>query len=165
MAVQILLGIICCMAVAQDIRTGKIKNWFNLAAAVIGFGCVVWAGEPGMGESLAGLLFAAFLGFGLWRIGAVRAGDAKFMWALGILKGWKGFGVSMIYAALAGGVMAAAVILRKKDGKRRMLRVWMYVKHMVLFRRGEPYESENKEAFPFSVPLAAGCLLDTVLRL
>ena len=84
---------------------------------------------------------------------------------MGILKGWKGFGVSMIYALLAGGIMALGIILMKKDFKRRILHVWLYLKNMILFHHMERYEPENKDKFPFAVPLAVGCILDMAVKL
>ena len=145
MTTQILLGILCCAAIAQDIISGKIRNMFNVISAVAAFACVLITGEISMKDSLSGLGFSVLLGIGMWRIGAIRAGDAKFMWTMGILKGWKGFGASMIYALLAGGIMALGIILMKKDFKSRILHIWIYLKNMILFHHMERYESENEK--------------------
>lgn len=163
MFTQIVLGGLCCGAVAQDIATGKIRNFYNVSSALVAFVCVLAAGEPGIGDSLLGLAFSILLGMLLWRMGAIRAGDAKFMWTIGILKGWKGFGVSMLYAILAGGVIALGILLVKKDFRRRLLRIWLYLKNSILLQRMERYEAESRDVFPFSIPLAVGCVLETVL--
>ncbi len=165
MITQILLVILCCAAIVQDIISGKIRNMFNVISAVVAFVCILITREISMKDSLSGLGFSVLLGMGMWRIGAIRAGDAKFMWTMGILKGWKGFGVSMIYALLAGGIMALGIILMKKDFKRRILHVWLYLKNMILFHHMERYEPENKDKFPFAVPLAVGCILDMAVKL
>lgn len=165
MITQILLGVICCVAVAQDVATGKIKNWFNVMSAVAAFVCVAATREAGVMEGLLGLAAAALPGIFLWRIGVIRAGDAKLMWSLGILKGWKGFGITLSYAILTGGLMALGIILMKKDFKRRLFKMWLYFRNMMLTHHVERYEVERGEVFPFSIPLALGCILEAAVKL
>lgn len=162
---HIVLAVLCCLAVIQDISTRKIKNIFNVLSAVAALICVIITKEVSIVDGLLGLLSGFLLGIFMWRIGAIRAGDAKFMWTIGILKGWKYFWLSMIWAILAGGVIALFIMLFKKDFRKRFTRLWLYLKGAVLTKSAERYEPEKPEEFPFSVPLAIGCTVEYALRL
>lgn len=157
---HIVLAFLLCAALIQDILTRKIKNRFNLFSLAVSFLCVIWSREIKIWDALAGFACSFILGILLWRIGAIRAGDAKFMWTVGVLKGWKHFLFSMAYSILAGGVIGIFVILVKKDGKRRMKRLWRYLETIFLQKKVFQYEAEEPEEFPFSIPLAVGCLLE-----
>ena len=160
----ICLMVLCILAVIQDIRSRKIKNQFNVLCTVIGFLCVICTGEITIKDSIRGLFFAVVLGILMWKLGIIRAGDAKFMWCIGVLKGWKHFGISMIYTILLGGVMALGIMLVKRDAKRRFVRLGTYLKSVFLTKKMERYEAENPEEFPFSIPLALGCFIEFFIR-
>lgn len=152
------------MAIVQDLMTRKIKNSFNVAAALLGLLCVVVTREVTLAAALLGFCCALGAGLLLWRLGAIRAGDAKFFWCIGIIKGWKAFWIALICAILAGGVVALGILLVKRDARERFKRLWLHMKNMVLGRSYQRYEAENPQEFPFSVPLAIGCLVEWVIR-
>lgn len=164
MVSEIVLWILCGIAIVQDIAVRKITNRFNLISAAIALVCVIVTGERNISEALIGFFAALFLGFVMWGVGAVKAGDSKFMWTIGLLKGVKSFGISMLIAILTGGVMAVGIILKKKDLKRRFSRVGNYLKNICLTKSYSRYEAEDAQEAPFSVPLAIGCVLEYVWR-
>ena len=90
MITQILLVILCCAAIVQDIISGKIRNMFNVISAVVAFVCILITREISMKDSLSGLGFSVLLGMGMWRIGAIRAGDAKVHVDYGNSEGMEG---------------------------------------------------------------------------
>lgn len=161
---QLLLMFLCCLAIVQDLLTRKIKNVFNISAAVLAFLCVAVTGDVTVRDALFGFLCALVSGILLWKLGAVRAGDAKFFWCIGILKGWRAFWVTLSCAILAGGVMALGILLVKRDFRRRFARLWNHLKGVFLMKSYQRYESEDPQEFPFSVPLAAGCLAEWAIR-
>lgn len=160
---HILLALLLCAVLVQDISTKKIKNRFNLFSLVISFLCVAWTKEIRLWDALLGFFCSLFLGLLLWRIGAIRAGDAKFMWTIGVLKGWRSFLLSMMYAILAGGVIGLLIIFFKKDWKRRAKRLWSYLSLLFMLKQMPRYKAEEPEEFPFSIPLAIGCVIEYFL--
>ena len=157
---HIVLAFLLCAALVQDLLTRKIKNRFNLFSLAVSFFCVIWSKEIQIWDALAGFGCSFFLGILLWRIGAVRAGDAKFMWTVGVLKGWQHFLLSMMYSILAGGIIGIFIIFFKRDGKQRIKRFWGYLETIFLQKRVFRYEAEEPEEFPFSIPLVIGCVLE-----
>lgn len=159
---NILLLVLCTIASIQDIKTRKVKNKFNFTCAILGFLFVLFIKEVTIVDAIFGFVCAFFLGIVCWRIGAFKAGDAKFMWTIGILKGIKHFWFTMIASILASGVLALIIILKNKDGKQRMTRLWLYGKGLLLSRKYSVYEPENPEELPFTIPLWIGCLIDFI---
>lgn len=165
MVCNLLLAAFCCLAVIQDLTTRKIKNGFNVAAALIGLCCALATKETSVLDALLGFGLAFVSGLVLWKLGAIRGGDAKFFWCIGVIRGWKRFGIILLCALLAGGVTALALLLFKRDGKQRFSRLWNYLKCTFLSKSYKRYEAENPREFPFSIPLAIGCLAEWILRL
>jgi len=157
---HILLVILCGIATVLDSKSRKIPNKFNVAAAGVSLVCVLITRERGIFAIIGGLVSALVLGIVLWKLGAIKAGDAKFLWSIGIIKGFKDFWITMILVILAGGVIALGIILVKGDFKRRFVRLWNYVKSMFLLRQYRKYEAEKPEEFPFSVSILLGCLVE-----
>lgn len=161
---HILLAVLCCLAIAQDIHTRKIKNSFNVTAALLGLLCLAVTQEMALRDALLGFCCAFGAGLLMWRLGAIRGGDAKFLWCVGIIKGWKAFWITLLCAILAGGVIALGILIVKRDAGKRFRRLWNYIKGIFLTRNYERYEAENPQEFPFSIPMAVGCLAELVIR-
>lgn len=161
---HILLAVLCCLAIVQDILTRRIRNSFNVAAALMGLLCVAVTREIALWEALAGFGSALISGILLWKLGAVRAGDAKFLWCIGVIKGFRAFWLTLACALLAGGVIALGILLAKRDARQRYSRLWNHVKGIFLTRSYSRYEAEKPQEFPFSIPLAIGCLVEWAVR-
>ena len=99
-------------AVVWDLRTATIPNWLAAAGAGAGLACGFWTGGMGgLGLSAAGAAagFTVFLLFH-W-LGGLGGGDVKLMAAFGALLGPAGVLEAAVLAAIAGGLLAAAVCL------------------------------------------------------
>ena len=123
MITHIVLAVLACCAMLQDICNRKIKNIFNVSSAVIALITVIVSRDISISDSLLGLLSSAVSGILLWKLGAFKAGDAKFMWTIGIMKGLRAFWMSLAYSMIAGGVIALFIILFKKDFRQRFKRL------------------------------------------
>lgn len=161
---HIVLFLLLVGALFQDVRTRKIKNSYNVASLIVGLATTLLTREIPIGDVIAGLVSAFVLGIVMWRMSAIRAGDAKFMWTIGVLKGLQGFWYSMAYAILAGGVIALVVILLRRDFKERMSRLWNYLKMLFMLKSYVRYENDSAGRLPFTIPLAVGCTVELVLR-
>ncbi|MEO8077258.1 MAG: A24 family peptidase [Acidobacteriota bacterium] len=111
-----------------DIRTRRIPNELTAAMATIGIGLAamgfsgmsVWASIGGLALGLA-LMMPGHL------LGATGAGDVKLMAAVGAVVGPSTVVTAFLLTALAGGVLAVAVALRRRQlvnaiaGTRRLI--------------------------------------------
>jgi prepilin peptidase CpaA len=95
------------IATVSDIRSRRIPNWlvfpFLLAGMVVS---AVTRGWSGLGQSVAGVLVAAFLlGIFYW-LGGMGMGDLKLCAAIGAWIGPQQLLLALVVMGLAGGVMA-----------------------------------------------------------
>ena len=107
-----------CAATFDDLRRRQVANWINLAGVAAGLGWHVWnGGAAGLGRSAGGAAvgFLVFLFF--YVAGGMGAGDVKLMAAFGALLGTSGILLAALFAAPAGGLMAAAWIAWKRGGR------------------------------------------------
>lgn len=140
-----------------DVRSGKIHNKFVLPLVPVGL--VLWGvsdGWIGLLHCLAGI---AVGGIALLIAGGPRwmaPGDAKLFTAIGALMGPDFVGSAMIYAGLAGGVLALAMMARK-----RLLKQWA-TSSAVAWSAHLPVSSfwAGRAGFmPYSIPIAIGCAI------
>jgi prepilin peptidase CpaA len=100
-------------AVVADLAHRRVPNWLTAAGLAGGLGCAAWGGwHPlGMAVAGAGVGFAILLPFNL--CGAMGGGDVKLMAAYGALLGPSGILLAALFAAVLGGLSAAATLLWK----------------------------------------------------
>jgi len=151
------------IAVITDVRSGKIYNSVTLPAAIIGLILNgVFHGLDGIGASLLGLaagfgvvLFSSLFG----RI--LGGGGIKLLMAVGALQGPEFLLWTVIYTAIAGGIMAIAITLWRKDFLASMRRLWAGLT-MRLFARVPIDVSDGTPVtarLPYAIPIAAGSLV------
>jgi prepilin peptidase CpaA len=102
-------------ATVIDIRTRRIPNTLTGSMAAVGVGLAA-AGVSGIsvGASVAGLAVGLLLMLPGHLIGATGAGDVKLMGAVGAVLGIHVIVQAFLFTALAGGVLAIAVALRRR---------------------------------------------------
>lgn len=128
------------VAVIQDIKSRKIKNWWNLTGLCAAFVLSFFRKDFGITEFFLGVLVAFALSFACWKLRAFQAGDAKMLCVFGGLFGWRLFLCDFALTILLGG--AVGIVLLIYRGLRSC-------------RSGkEVQEKENRVSFPFSVVIA-----------
>jgi prepilin peptidase CpaA len=100
-------------AVVTDVRTRRIPNWLTGAIAGAGFGVAFGGGGVTPLQAALGVLLGLALMLPGHVIGATGAGDVKLMAAVGSFLGPSLVFRAFLYSALAGGVLAIAVALRR----------------------------------------------------
>ena len=103
------------VATVIDIRVRRIPNALTATMAGVGIGLAA-SGVSGisLGASFAGLLIGLALMLPGHVLGATGAGDVKFMAAVGAIVGPALVVSAFLFTAIAGGVLAVAVALRRK---------------------------------------------------
>jgi len=155
----VLAGIML-LAAGTDCYQRKIHNWLTYPALIAGMGLQAGLyGWPGAWSSLAGALIAALLFFPAFYWGGMGAGDIKLMAVVGA---WKGilFGFNTaILAALAGGLMAVAVLLWQGQLGPVMRRLGGKVVWRLGWAANPPEPSGAPHTLPYGVAIAAGAFL------
>ena len=100
-------------AVFTDVRTRRIPNWLTGAIAGAAFGLAFGGGPVTPVRALLGLLVGLVLMLPGHVIGATGAGDVKLMAVVGAVVGPDVIFRAFLYSAVAGGVLAIAVALRR----------------------------------------------------
>jgi prepilin peptidase CpaA len=100
-------------AVVIDVRTRRIPNWLTGAIAGAGFGLAFGGGGVTPANAALGVVLGLVLMLPGHVIGATGAGDVKLMAAVGAFLGPSLEFRAFLYSALAGGVLALAVAVRR----------------------------------------------------
>jgi prepilin peptidase CpaA len=100
-------------AVVTDVRTRRIPNWLTGSIAGAGFGLAFGGGAITPAQAALGMLTGLLLMMPGHLIGATGAGDVKLMAAVGTMLGPDLAFRAFLYSAVAGGVFALAVAMRR----------------------------------------------------
>jgi prepilin peptidase CpaA len=101
------------IAVVTDVRTRRIPNWLTGSIASAGFGLAFGGGVVTPTQAALGMLTGLLLMMPGHLIGATGAGDVKLMAAAGTMLGPDLAFRAFLYSAVAGGVFAVAVAVRR----------------------------------------------------
>ncbi|HEX4750899.1 MAG TPA: A24 family peptidase [Bryobacteraceae bacterium] len=158
-------------AAAYDFRFRRIPNWLNLSGIVLGAGAnTLLFARHGLEAALMGFGLALALYLPLYMLRAMGAGDAKLMSAVGSVVGPQNWVVIFLFTAIAGGILAVAVALSKKDLKRTFLNVAVLMNELTHFRapavRHESLDvkSQRSMRLPHGVSIAAGSVAFLILN-
>jgi prepilin peptidase CpaA len=153
-------------ALYTDLRYGKIYNKLTLSCTIIGIIVNTYiSGVHGLLLSLGGaaLVLGLFLLFA--KVGGIGGGDIKLMMAVGALMGFNFMIRALLLSAVAGGLLAVAVIARRRLLATSIKNLANGVASSVMY--GVPldfskYPAESK--FKYSPAIVAGTLLTLLIR-
>ncbi|MGE5587655.1 MAG: prepilin peptidase [Clostridia bacterium] len=107
--------VITAAAIWCDCRERRIPNRVVVAGIAAGLVLgLVTGGLHGLGESLLGLLAGGAILFVPFSLGWIGAGDVKLLASIGAILGARGAAYSILYGAIAGGVMSAVAVARRR---------------------------------------------------
>ena len=158
-AVFTLLLMIGCVT---DLRSRRIPNELVLAILVSGWLFAILSGDAwrALGLSLAGTALGFAIWIGFYVVGAIGAGDVKFFAAAGA---WLGPGLTWraaLIAAVAGGVLAVAMLLLEKRLGTALQRIALAASSRTLAVVPDgPNSSTKNRRLPYGVALAVGALV------
>jgi len=147
------------VAAFWDLRTKRIPNWLTLPAILLGLAVnAVLSGAAGLWASFLGTAVGAALLLVPFAMGGMGAGDVKMLAAVGAIAGPRVVFHSFLYGAIAGGLVAAALLAGR----------------FYLFR-GRPARGAGSaaragargrftETFPYGIAIFAGTVVTYVLR-
>ncbi|MGE5584341.1 MAG: prepilin peptidase [Bacillota bacterium] len=107
--------VITAAAIWCDCRERRIPNRLVMAAAAVGLVLgLVTGGLRGLGQSVLGFLAGGAILFVPFALGWIGAGDVKLLAAIGAILGARGAAYSILYGAIAGGVISAVAVARRR---------------------------------------------------
>lgn len=146
----------------SDVRERRIPNRLVLAGLLAALALRAIAGFEPFWHGIAGGLVALGIGLPLFLLRAFGGGDLKFMAASGAFVGLPLIGMTLLFAAAAGGVLAVVITLRSRLPLVVALRTWELAKNaLTAGRAGERLTLQDGHAItaPYGVAIAAGVLI------
>jgi len=147
--------------VRADVAARRIPNRLVIALLASGLcaAATVLRGEVGAANAAAGFALGLAVWLPFWLLGVIGAGDVKLAAAIGAWLGPAGAVEASLLAAIAGGILALAVLVRRRrlGALAAALALWV-----AALRRGElsrPLTDDKAELLPYGVVLAAGAVL------
>ena len=120
--VQIMIFCLLITATVFDVRYRKIPNILTFPAMLAGLAYyTLTRGGAGLLFSLGGLATGLAVLFILFLMGAMGAGDAKLMGAIGALSGTHAVLNSVLFTLVAGGVYALILLLFRYSACKEVL--------------------------------------------
>ena len=98
-------------AVLADMHRRQMPDWLTAAGVAGGLACAALGGPHGLGLATAGAILGFLILLPFHRYGAMGGGDVKLMAAYGALLGPLGNPAGGRFAAVIGGLSAAAKLL------------------------------------------------------
>lgn len=161
-----MLAALLMPAAVYDLRTRRIPNWLCLAGMLLGVALhVSYTGLSGAGESLGGLALALVLGFLLFSIGWLGAGDAKLLGAVGAVVGLSHTLEFLGWILLSGGLVAL-VALAVRGVLPRMLKRWWMTLALTLTARSwtrVPAAETDTVEIPYAISIALGAAIAVLM--
>ena len=161
MPLTVALTVFAVTCAVSDARSARIPNWLVLAGLVVAVMVRASTGASALGSGLAGMMIGLAVGFPLFALGGLGAGDVKFMAACGAFVGLPLIGKALLFAGAAGGVLAIVVIARRRLPFLTALRAWNLLRHATTLGQGGErmtLQDAGAVAAPYGVAIAAGVL-------
>ncbi len=115
---EMAVGLLVLVSAVTDLTRGLVYNWITLPAMLLGLVLgLVHGGLSGLGWAALGILVGGGLMLLPFALGGMGGGDVKLLAAVGALAGPLFAFKTVLYACLAGGVLALGVLAQ--SGKLR----------------------------------------------
>jgi len=160
---------VAVVACVWDIRTRRIPNTLTLGGALLGV-CVslIDRGVSGFAFSIAGWGLGAALFLPFFAVRGMGAGDVKLMAAIGAWLGVQAVLWSVLYAAIAGGLLAMALSVYHGYLGQALSNLWGALLHWRTAGLspvpGLTLTTARGPRLPYALPILAGTVVAIWLR-
>jgi prepilin peptidase CpaA len=155
LALLAMLGV----AVVTDLCDRRIPNWLTVSGVVMGISLSGLEAGALPAVSLMGTTVALAISIPFFALGALGAGDAKLLAAVGAFVGPAGLLPVLLYGGVAGGLLGLVVAVRRGVILPILLQTRGVLVHAVtLGRHGHrtTIDDPNAQTIPYGVAIAAG---------
>jgi prepilin peptidase CpaA len=144
---------------AVDLYMRRVPNPITITAAVLGLVvAVTGVGRISVGAALAGFVMGLVVMLPGHLFGGTGSGDVKLMAALGTWLGPSMIVKAFLYSAIAGGVLALIVAMRRRR-VRATLRGAAQLVSAHASTKGTVEAADRDNRFPYAPAIAAGSVL------
>lgn len=147
-------------AVFTDIKSGKIYNKMTFPGMAFGVAInSLHGGFEGLKWSAAGWAVAFGFFFLPYIMGGLKAGDIKLLCAVGSLKGPYTAFLSCLATAVAGGLVAACILIKRRSLAQDAEKMGQEFANFIFFKIPMRLDSGQPSKFPYGVAIAAGTFI------
>lgn len=162
--------ILLVLALISDIKTHRIKNSITYIFSLMGLITnTLLFGVQGLLLSFTGWLIPFLLLIALYAAGMLGAGDIKLFSAIGCIAGPIFAVLVILFSFILGGIIAAVILLIRKNTKDRFKGMWSYIKACFLTQSLMGYKNDDQDdrhgRFPFTIAIVPGVLTQLVFTL
>jgi prepilin peptidase CpaA len=162
---DILLILILCICVYTDLKSGKIYNKITFSGMILGVlintGMNKWKGAI---FSIEGLFLGILIFIIPFALGGLGAGDVKLVGTIGAIKGPVFVLVSALLSAIAGGIIATFIMLKRKKFLKTTKQMLKEFFNFITLKIPFSLAKEEKEGFPYALAIFLGTILTFILN-
>lgn len=156
-----------------DYRSLRIPNWLTLGGMVLGLAlstALVRPAYSGLLAGLGGIAVGMLVFLPLYAIRVLGAGDVKLMGAVGAFLGTADTLRALLFVAIAGGIAAVAVAVRRRALRRLVGNLSQATVQMMAFatvggeRPGDAIAAHSVGKLPYGISICAGTIAYLVAR-
>ncbi len=146
-----ILPALLIMAAVNDLMTFRIPNWVSLAllglflvvAPLAGLSWMIMASHLALGAALL------LVGMAMFALNLLGGGDAKLLAAIGLWMGWPAMSAFLVWAAIAGGLLALTVLMFRRAPLAAAAAETPWIARL----------HDKQAGIPYGIALAAGALI------
>jgi prepilin peptidase CpaA len=158
-----LFSLLLLAACVTDVRSRRIPNRLVLVILVTGFafGLATQPWQTALLKSSIGCVLGFSIWIAFWLLGLLGAGDVKFFAAVGAWLGPAATWRAALFAALIGGVLAVATLLRQRQFRASVEKTALALSSRTLSVLVTTNDDvpDVKQHLPYGVALAGGALV------
>jgi prepilin peptidase CpaA len=157
----LIMTILLLVAALWDARERRIPNQLTLGSAIVGLALNgLLYGTDGLLSATKGWGLGLVLLLILWLVGAMGAGDVKLLAAVGALMGPVFVINTFLWMGLAGGVLAIAISLQRRQLRVAMTSLFVQLNSLLVLHQVPKPESPktSQRELPYGVAIAIGGL-------
>lgn len=156
------------LALVSDLRTYRIKNSITYSFMLVGLAVnLALNGLSGVLFSLQGIMLPVVGLILLYMMRIIGAGDIKLLSALGAVMGAGFILNAAIYSFVSGGVIAAMLIIMRRNGIERFKFLVLYLKSclisMELLQYADFKDKQDNSKFHFSIAVVSGTMAEVII--
>jgi len=157
---QVILTIIFLFSVSMtDLKLNKVKNKHLLIFMGVAFiSNTLMMGLEGIEIASYGFLMPLIIGYPLFLLGLIPAGDVKLFMALGSMIGIKAIGQLLMITLLLSSIYSILLLIKRKDFSG-FFSFYDYLKEIIYTKKITPYDSEKSIRFPLAPVIFISYLL------
>jgi prepilin peptidase CpaA len=168
----VLIALLLTAAVI-DYRSYRIPNWLTVGGMVLGLVCstaFATRAYDGLLAGLGGIAVGMLVFLPLYAIHVLGAGDVKLMGAAGAFLGTADTLRALLFVAIAGGIAAVAVALRRRALRRLLGNLSQATVQMMAFaavggqRPGDAMAAHSVGKLPYGISICVGTIAFLIAR-